>query len=124
MEAIHSITYSNLTSVFYLFNIKYENKWLSWQEVEDYAYLLDIPTVPVLYKGIFKTEKELKDTIIKLAEQPSELGGEREGIVIRVADEFDDDNFSTYLQKFVRANHVRTDEHWQKNWKKATIKYN
>ena len=124
MEAIHSITYSNLTSVFYLFNIKYENKWLSWQEVEDYAYLLDIPTVPVLYKGIFKTEKELKDTIIKLAEQPSELGGEREGIVIRVADEFDNDNFSTYLQKFVRANHVRTDEHWQKNWKKATIKYN
>ena len=109
MEAIHSITYSNLTSVFYLFNIKYENKWLSWQEVEDYAYLLDIPTVPVLYKGIFKTEKELKDTIIKLAEQPSELGGEREGIVIRVADEFDNDNFSTYLQKFVRANHVRTD---------------
>lgn len=123
MEAIHSIQYSNLTSVFYLFNIKIENKWLSWQEVEDYAYLLDIPTVPVLFKGIFKTEKELKDTIIKLAQQPSALGGEREGIVIRVADEFEDQNFSTYLQKYVRSNHVRTDEHWQRNWKKATIKY-
>jgi len=79
--------------------------------------------VPVLYKGIFKTEKELKETIINLAEQSSTLGGEREGIVIRVADEFADENFSTYLQKFVRSNHVRTNSHWTKNWEKADIKY-
>ena len=123
MEAIHSITYSNLTSVFYLFNIKYGNKWLSWQEVEEYAYLLNIPTVPVLYKGIFKSEKELKEKVIELAEQPSSLIGEREGVVIRVADEFSDECFPTYLQKFVRDNHVRTDSHWTRNWKKATIKY-
>jgi hypothetical protein len=123
MEAIHSITYSNLTSVFYLFNIRYDNKWLSCQEIEDYAYILDIPTVPVLYRGIFTSEKELKDTIINLAEQPSALSGEREGVVIRVADEFDDQMFPVYVQKYVRSNHVRTDEHWQRKWQKANINF-
>jgi len=123
MEAIHSIEYQKLTSCFYLFNVKYDDKWLSWQEVEDYAFLLDIPTVPIVYKGIFKTQNELKDLMEYESEQNSLLGGEREGLVIRVADEFKDDVFSTHLQKTVRKNHVRTTEHWQKNWQKANIKY-
>ena len=41
-------------------------RWYSWTEVEETAYLLDIPTVPVLYKGIFKTEQELKDKVLEI----------------------------------------------------------
>ena len=122
MEAIHSIIYENLTSCFYLFGARYENTWASWDDIELYAAILDIPTVPVLFRGVFTSENELKDYVIDLAKQKSSLSGEREGVVIRVTDSFEDENFSTYLQKFVRSNHVRTDEHWQRNWKKANIK--
>ena len=123
MEAIHSIYYEKLTSCFYLFGAKYEETWASWDDIELYAALLNIPTVPVLFRGIFTTEIELKKYILDLAKKESSLGGEREGVVIRVADSFQDSDFSTYLQKFVRKNHVRTDEHWQRNWKKANINY-
>ena len=124
MEAIHSIVYENLTSCFYLFGARFEDTWSSWDDIELYAGILNIPTVPVLFKGFFKTEKELKDYIINLSKQPSSLGGEREGVVIRVADSFNNENFSSYLQKFVRKDHVTTTEHWTKCWKKAKINYN
>ena len=48
MYGVHSIEYSELTSYFYIFGIRYKNTWLSWDDVEEYSYLLDIPTVPVL----------------------------------------------------------------------------
>ena len=123
MEAIHSIEYENLTSVFYLFGARYHNIWSSWDDVELYAGILNIPTVPVLFRGIFQTKEELNKKILELVEEPSALGGQREGIVIRLAREFTDDEFSTSLMKWVRKNHVKTDEHWQKHWRKAYIKY-
>lgn len=123
MEAIHSIEYSKLTSYFYLFGASYNQKWSSWDEIEEYAYLLEIPTVPVLFKGIFNNVDELRNKVLELSKQESVLGGEREGVVVRVQREFSNDEFSSVLQKFVRSNHVRTDSHWQKNWKKAKIHY-
>lgn len=123
MEAVHSIEYKKLTSCFYLFGARFEDDWLSWDDIELYAGVLNIPTVPVLFKGTFNTEKELKEHIIHLSKQPSELDGEREGLVIRVSNSFNNEKFSSHLQKFVRKNHVRTDEHWQRNWKKANIMY-
>lgn len=121
MYGIHSIEYNKLKSFFYLFGIRDGETWLSWNEIEEYSYLLDIPTVPVLFKGTFSTEKELVDTIKGLVKCESELGGTREGIVIRLADQFQDSDFSKYVQKWVRANHVTTDVHWQRNWRKAKL---
>lgn len=123
MYGIHSIEYSELTSYFYMFGIRYKNMWLSWDDVEEYSYLLDIPTVPVLFKGIINTEKELEKMVKYLGNEPSLLGGLREGVVVRLKDSFDDDDFSNSLLKYVRKDHVSTDQHWSKNWKKATIKY-
>jgi hypothetical protein len=48
-------------------------------------------------------------------------GDTREGVVIRNAGEFPVDEFSNNVCKWVRPNHVQTDEHWTKNWKKATL---
>lgn len=121
MEGIHSIEYDNLISPFYLFGIRVGEKWLSWEEVENHAFLMDIPTVPVLFKGICNDEKELKRITEELVMQPSALGGKREGLVVRLADEFEDENFSTSLMKWVRKGHVQTDQHWQRNWKRAKI---
>lgn len=122
LEGIHSIEYTNLESYFYIFGVRDNNKWISWSEVEEYSFLLDIPTVPVLFKGIVNTQKELKTLVESLVSQPSSLGGPREGIVIRNAVEFDNKDFKENVMKWVRKNHVQTDEHWQRNWKKAKIK--
>ena len=121
MEGIHSIKYENLTSYFYIFGVRDNNIWISWDQVEEYSYLLDIPTVPVLFRGTVSTEKELKDLTLKLTSQPSELGGSREGIVVRTSDWFHNDDFSQNVMKWVRKGHVQTDSHWTRNWKKATL---
>jgi hypothetical protein len=121
MSAIHSIEYTNLTSHFYMFGARYRGLWSAWDEVEDYAFLLDLPTVPVLFKGIVNSEKELQDLTEKLVKEQSVLGGEREGIVCRVQRAFSDDEFETCVAKWVRANHVTTDEHWTRSWKWSNI---
>jgi hypothetical protein len=97
------------------------NIWVPWEKVEEYSYLLDIPTVPVLFKGIVNSEKELKQLVEKLSKEPSELGGQREGVVARVAGMFHNDDFPTHVLKWVRKGHVQTDEHWTRNWKKAKL---
>jgi len=122
LYAIHSIEYTNLKSYFYIFGVREKSTWLSWVEVEEYSYLLDIPTVPILFKGVVNTEAELQKIVKSFVCGESSLGGEIEGVVIRLADSFDDSEFSNNVQKWVRPNHVTTDEHWQRNWKKAKLK--
>jgi hypothetical protein len=121
MEGIHSIEYTNLTSYFYIFGIRDNNIWIPWDKVEEYSYLLDIPTVPVLFKGVVNTEKELKDIVNGLVSKPSQLGGQIEGVVVRNASLFHNDDFADNVMKWVRKGHVTTDEHWTRNWVKAKI---
>jgi len=123
MEGIHSIEYSNLTSPFYLFGIRENTTWWSWDEVEEWAYLLDIPVAPVLFRGSVESIKELQNKIETFMESGSILGGLIEGVVVRTATEFEDSEFQTHVQKYVRENHVQTDEHWRVNWKRANIKF-
>lgn len=121
MEGIHSIEYQNLDSYFYIFGIRSSNIWISWDQVEEYSYLLVLPTVPVLFKGIVKSEDELKSIVDSLVKEKSSLGGNREGIVVRVADMFHNDDFKNNVMKWVRKDHVTTSEHWTRNWKKAKL---
>ena len=123
MEGIHSIEYKNLTSYFYLFGVRDNNVWIPWESVEEYAFLLDLPTVPVLFKGQVQSVKELKELTESLVSQPSALGGQREGIVVRNADMFHNDDFAENVMKWVRKGHVQTDQHWTRNWTKAQLKY-
>ena len=122
MEGVHSIEYTNLDSYFYIFGIRDNNIWIPWQQVEEYSYLLDIPTVPVLFKGVVSSVKELKSLVDDLVSKQSELGGEIEGVVVRSAGMFHNDDFAENVMKWVRKDHVQTDEHWTRNWKKAKIK--
>ena len=122
MEGIHSIEYTNLDSYFYMFGVRDHNIWIPWEAVEEYSYLLDIPTVPVLFKGVVNSEKELNDLVDKLVKEKSSLGGEREGIVVRNAGMFHNDDFADNVMKWVRKDHVTTDEHWTRNWVKSKIK--
>jgi hypothetical protein len=51
LYAVHSIKYTRLESYFYLFGIREGDRWLAWDEVEFYAGVLGLPTVPVLFWG-------------------------------------------------------------------------
>jgi hypothetical protein len=110
--ALHSIAYSELPAYFLLFAIRTNDIWLSWDGVCEWAEMLGVPTVPVLWTGIVSSEKELEKLTKKLMLGKSLCGGEKEGIVVRIADEFDDKDFFKSVMKQVRANHVNTDEHW------------
>lgn len=111
--AIHSIEYEALSSYFYLFGVRNDEKtWLSWEQVQNRAQSFGLETVPVLFEGTLKNEAELKLLANKLMSEPSVFGGSREGFVVRVAQGFADDDFDSMVAKFVRKNHVQTDEHW------------
>ena len=106
MYAKHSIHYTELETYFYVFNIWDENNvCLSWQDTLDWCDLLDLIPVPNIYKGIYD-EKILKDIALNIDPE------KQEGYVIRTTDSFHYDDFSTHVAKYVRKNHVQTDEHW------------
>lgn len=112
--AKHSIQYSALPGYFLLFNVRNttSNVWLSWEEVELWADEIGVPTVPVLFKGSIKNSSELEDVVSNLVKEPSACGGDREGIVVRVAEQFFDSDFYRCVAKWVRKDHVTTDQHW------------
>ncbi|MGF9909723.1 RNA ligase family protein [Brevibacillus porteri] len=106
--ALHSIYYEHLTSYFYVFSIWNENnECLSWDETVEWAELLGLETAPVLYRGIWK-EENVKSCYTK----QSVFGGEQEGYVVRVTERFPYEDFKQSAAKFVRKNHVQTDQHW------------
>ncbi|MED1916457.1 RNA ligase family protein [Bacillus thuringiensis] len=106
--ALHSIYYEHLTSYFYVFSIWNENnECLSWDETVEWAELLGFKTAPVLYRGIWKEE-----TVKSCYTKQSVFGGEQEGYVVRITERFPYEDFNQSAAKFVRKNHVQTDQHW------------
>ena len=126
LYAIHSIEYTGLQAHFFVFAIRDNERWLNWEEVELYARLIDLPTVPVLFRDHLDADT-LEPTVLRLAGEQSSLSdpglsvSEREGVVVRVAREFHDEEFPTHVFKWVRRNHVRTTEHWTRNWRRAPL---
>lgn len=110
--ARHSIAYNQLPGYLLLFGARHRELWFSWDEVQTWAKALGAPTVPVLMVGSFDTAKGLQETIELMASQPSKCGGEREGVVVRRAGTFWDHDFPLALAKYVRKDHVQTDDHW------------
>ena len=105
LYAKHSIGYDNLKSYFYGFSVWKGTKCLSWKDTMEWFEMLDIVSVPVLYEGIFN-----EDVVKQIAKETVARGGE--GIVVRLADSFIYEDFSSSVAKFVRKNHVQTDKHW------------
>lgn len=105
--AKHSIHYKHLKSYFYLFSIWNErNKCLSWDDTVEYAQILGMETVPVLYDGIWD------EKVIRGLFKPEYNGDPCEGFVVRVAEEFDYRDFRRCVAKYVRAGHVQTHAFW------------
>ena len=121
---VHSIRYSPVPEdqTFYLFAVQQGAHWLSWDQVTQWSDDLGTPTVPVLLAQTFRTAEELTDTALKLMQEPSTLGSQAEGIVIRHRQSFHRDLFLQRVCKAVRPNHVQPDsQHWTHNWQACTI---
>ena len=128
MYGIHSIEYDKLPAYWFMFAANDGERWYSWDEVEEMAKILDVPTVPVLWRGIAESEKQVTDLILKFSQEPEWYGPVREGIVMRTADGFSfeedgEDAFSHHVCKWVRPHHVQTDIFWTKNWRRAKLIY-
>lgn len=132
LYAVHSIEYKRIESYYYIFAVRCLDMWLSWEEVKFYAAMFDFPTVPELsiqpVMGL--TEDALKEQILSWAQEPSIFGSidtltnedcTREGIVSRNIREYPVNEFAYNVFKYVRKGHVKTDEHWTRNWKRARL---
>jgi hypothetical protein len=114
LYAKHSIHYTEangnpLSSYFYMFSIwDQTNTCLSWHDTEEWSELLEIPLVPVIYKGIY--DQEFMNALNKRMENSQNTV---EGYVIRLADEFHYSEFRKSVGKYVRSSHVQNNHgHW------------
>ncbi|MEM1008513.1 MAG: RNA ligase family protein, partial [Myxococcota bacterium] len=102
--ARHSIEYHTLPSYFLAFSIWNEqNLCLSWAETEEWADLLGVTLVPVLYQGPWN------ESLIRSLSLDTE---KQEGFVVRRAAAFAYEDFADCVAKWVRPHHVQTDTHW------------
>lgn len=107
MMAQRSVAYTDLPRVFMVFGIWDEtNTLLSWSEMEQWVELLDLPVVPVLYRG---TDFSEAVTAWERSYSPESS----EGFVVRDAGRIHYDQFTERFAKYVRANHVRTSSDWR-----------
>jgi hypothetical protein len=120
---IHSIQYLDYSDTFYViravntkFNLYYDHEFTRY-----IANKIGLPSVPFIKEFKADTASGLKAAVMEEVYKPSLLGGEREGVVVTC--EFNHTNgtipelpvWTDYTGKWVRENHVRTDEHWSHN---------
>ena len=121
---VHSISYEPVAEneTFYAFSLRHgEGGFAAFAEVEAYARARRIPVVPVLFTGCFRSVSEIRAFLERAHGDRSALGGEREGVVLRLAREFPAVEFRNNVCKSVRVGHVQTDEHWTRNWRPCRI---
>lgn len=102
---VKSIIYTDLPSYFLVFNIWEDDVCYSWDKTLEVTKRLELETVPVLYRGIYDEEK------IKSLYDDS-MYDKMEGYVVRLANSFKLKDFQQSVGKFVRKNHVKTDDNW------------
>lgn len=113
--AKHSILYSDLPSYLMVFGIRDIEKdiFISFDSLVKICNQLNLNMVPIVFNGVIKTEKELKQ---KTFISQKSIYGDLEGYVIRCKHEFSSFDFSANVAKNVRANHVDpNNDHWIHN---------
>lgn len=136
LYAQHSIIYPRIDEHFYVFAVRNLDKWLSWEEVKWYAEFFEYPVVPEFtthtISDVSITKEYIKEYVTIQSGAPSVFGSiqhgtlkpcTKEGIVTRNIEEYSVDDFKQNVFKYVRKNHVSTDVHWSRNWKRAPLIY-
>lgn len=116
--ATHSINYTALPSYFMVYNMWVNNDCLAWDETVEWAELLDLTVVPVLYRGMWPGREAIHDLWLEhKAIMEGTHGQTSEGYVVRSTAGFARESFGSHVFKWVRPNHVQTGSstHWMFN---------
>lgn len=111
MYARHSIPYDDLQSYFYCFSIwNDKNMCLSWDDTVEWCKLLNMEHVPVLHESFIWDEftSHWMSDHDAVGFDPLK----QEGYVVRNVNTFHYRDFGSNVAKYVRKNHVQTNEHW------------
>lgn len=112
MWAKHTISYDNLDSYFLAFNLWAGDQCSEWEATEAFFKEYGIPTVPIIYKGMY----DKKVILEKFA--PYEK--EHEGFVVRKTASFLYEDYPINVAKYVRESFVpKESKHW---FSKAIVK--
>lgn len=103
LYAQHSVPYDDLESYFMGFSLWEDELCYGWDDTLEIFADVGITPVRELYRGVFD-EKLIREIKLDL--------NRHEGYVIRLADSFMMDQFPLSVAKFVRKDHVQTDDHW------------
>lgn len=133
LYAVHSILYPQIEEHYYVFGVRELDRWLSWEETVFVASVFDLPVVPVLQTVTDLSDRNaFEGTLLELVTQPGTFGSvdvqtqqpcTMEGIVTRNVNDYAVSDFQSNVFKYVRKGHVKTDEHWIRNWKRAPLKH-
>ena len=112
MFAKHSIHYTKLSTYFYIFAIFQTDSdgtdWCcDWDYTSSWATRWDLPMCPITYIGPWEEQRIKADW-----NGESFFGDVSEGYVVRNANDFLYNDFGLNIAKYVRENHVQTDENW------------
>lgn len=121
---VHSIEYDAIPEdeTFRVFAVRgYDDYFLNWDAVVGLSDKYNLPVAPVSFRGTFSSVDDVTAWFKQNRPLPSFMGPEREGFVMRVVEHFPADQFATNVCKYVRKDHVQTDEHWTRNWKPCKI---
>lgn len=132
LYAVHSIEYPHIEDHYFVFGVRELDRWLSWEETVFIASAFDFPVVPVLGQcSDFSDRQAYERSVLDLVELPGTFGSidvqtqkpcSMEGIVTRNINDYSVSDFMHNVFKYVRKGHVKTDEHWTRNWKRAPLK--
>ena len=111
--AIKSLEYTEvLPAYLFIIAIRENGVWKSWQDTQNWASDLCLPTVPQIALTRFSSVQDMKCQVEAITGTASAYGPEKEGVVVRRIDEITDEDFEVSVAKWVRKDHVQDDEHW------------
>lgn len=114
MTAVHTLRYADLRDWFYVYGIWEDTACLGWAETMEWCQLLGmtrasgkpLSTVPLIYWGTYYGDEMCEEFCERLDLTKDE------GLVVRPAGRFHLNDFPKLVGKYVRKNHVQTDQHW------------
>lgn len=107
MYAEHSVRYDALDSYFLGFNAWSGDMCLSWDDTQLLFDEIGVTSVPTLYRGPWEEFLLWRHNLLD-----NWNSGSFEGYVVRVTREFHAAEFPLVVAKYVRKDHIQTDQHW------------
>lgn len=120
LQARHTLRYTGLAHHLYIISLWQRGTCLSWDETQLYSQVLDLPTVPLLWRDTLADDEH--QALNQLQEAFKEAKEQRhEGIVIRLSSEFSQADFPKSVAKAVSARFGQLRDQTHHDWKRQHL---